>query len=328
MIRFFKSSFPVQFIAISLISLVLWGRAFFNPPSMPPPGGFVPFYALFFSLLSFTPLIPVIAGYLLVTFSAHIFNRLVSHHDIVQKNSSLAGVIFVIFMSYYPGLLTLTPGNISVFFLLLILFQLMISYNREEPYDLIYTAGFITAVGTLFYFPFIFFYGFILISFIFFRSANWREWVSSLLGLATPFMFLSVYYFWFDKLTNKVTLYLSSIDLQHQITALRSPAWIVLTSLLVVFFLFSLTKGYRKMTEKTIEIRRKTLLLNWILIFTLVSVPFSSGFLIYHIQLLFIPFSTIIALYLLQLKKFFWQELFMMLLLLVILLNNLLFQII
>jgi hypothetical protein len=325
MIRFFKSSFPVQYIVIGLTSLILWSRAFFSPPSMPPPSGFVPFYSFLSSFLSVNPLIPVIAGFLLVTISAYLFNRLVTYHEIVQKNSALSGLMFIILMSYYPGLLTLNQGNISVFFLLLVLMQLLTSYNNEEPYDLIFSAGFFTAVGTLFYFPFIFFYGFILISFIFFRSANWREWVSSLLGFSTPFLFLTVYFFWFDKLKSEVLLYFSSFTIHYEIPTLQSPAWIILTSVVVIFSLYSLTNGFRRTTEKTIEIRRKSLLLNWILFFSLASIPFSSGLLMFHTQLFFIPFSSIIALYLLQLKKFFWQELSLLFLLLMVLFNNLFF---
>jgi hypothetical protein len=157
MIRFFKSSFVIHYCAICITGLILWGRAFFEPPPMPEPEGFVPFYSFLYSLLSGFPLIQVICGCFLVMGSTLILNHVLYNHSIVQKNSSLAGFIFIILMSYYPEFHTVQPVNIAIFFLLLILNQLLQSYNREEPLDLIYSAGFFIAIGSYLYFPFIFF---------------------------------------------------------------------------------------------------------------------------------------------------------------------------
>jgi len=325
MIRFFKAGFPAQYITICLTGLVLWGRAFFDPPQMPEPQGFVPFYSSLFSLLATTPVIPVILGYLLVSFSAIALNRLLSSHDIVQKNSSLAGFVFIVLMSYHPQLLTLQPGNISVYILLLILIQLFISYNREEPYDLVYSAGFFTTIGSFFYFPLIFFFGFILFSFILIRAANWREWISSFLGFLTPFIFLAVYYFWYDMLPAKVIEYASAVRIEIDKTIFGNTFFILSTSAIVLFSLYCRINGFRRGKEKTIEIRRKTFLLNGILFFILGSFPFSSHLLLTHIEMMFIPFSALITIYLLQLKKYFWQETCFLLFLICILLNNLIF---
>ena len=148
MIRFFKSSFIIQYCAICITGLILWGRAFFEPPLFPEPEGFVPFYSFLYSLLSGFPLIQVISGYLVVIGSTLILNHVLYNQSIVQKSSSLAAFIFIILMSYHPELHTIQPVNIAVFFLLLILNQLLQSYNKEEPVDLIYSAGFFVAIGS------------------------------------------------------------------------------------------------------------------------------------------------------------------------------------
>ena len=322
MIRFFKSGFPVQYVAICLTGLVLWGRVFFDPPPMPEPTGFVPFYSFLYYFLAGAPVLAVILGFFLAIFSAFLLNYLLSSHDIVQKNSSLAGFIFIVLMSYSPSLLTLQPGNISVFFLLLILWQLFKSYNREEPYDLVYSAGFFAAAGSFFYFPFVFFFGFIFFSFIFVRVANWREWIDSLLGFLTPFIFLSVYYFWFDLLPEKFVQYYSSINIEL-INLIPGDLFLMFSTLIIILYsLYTLISGVRRLNEKTIEIRRKTLLLGWILFFVLASIPFSSHLLLYSIEMMFIPFSGLIAIYFMRLKKYFWQELCFLLFLALLLLNN------
>jgi Family of unknown function (DUF6427) len=326
MIRFFKSSFLIQFCVIGITGLILWGKAFFEPPFLPEPEGFVPFYSFLYSLLSGFPLIQVISGCFLVIGSTLILNHVLHNHRIVQKNSSLAGFIFIILMSYHSEFLTIQPVNIAVFFLLLILNQLLKSYNKEEPLDLIYSAGFFVAIGSYAYFPSIFFYGFILISFIIFRSGKWREWISSFFGLLTPFLFLAVYYFWSDQLMARIHEYLGMFTVHSDLKFSKNPVYIILTSIIILFFLYSLVYSISNRTEKTIEKKRKNLLFNWIIFFVLVSFPFTSKMTLYHIELAFITFSGLIAFYLLQIRKSFWQELIFLLLLLFLISNNLFFR--
>jgi hypothetical protein len=324
MIRFFKSSFVVQYCAICIAGLILWGRALFDPPLMPVPEGYIPLYSFLYSLLSGLPLVQVVAGYLVVMSSTIILNHLLYSHNIVHKNSSLSGFIFMILMSYYPQFLTIQPVNIAAFFLLLILNQLLQSYNKEDRLDFIYSAGFFTSIGSFFYFPFIFFYFYILLSFIFFRTVKWREWVSSFFGLLTPFLFLSVYYFWFDQFIQRINEYVMMFFIRADLMLLKKPVYIILTSLIILFSLFSVVSGISGRTEKTIEKKRKNLLVNWAVFFVLVSFPFTSTLTNYHIELAFITFSGLIAFYLLQIRRTFWQELTLMLLILFILANNLL----
>jgi hypothetical protein len=230
----------------------------------------------------------------------------------------------MILMSYYPEFQTIQPVNISVFFLLLILTQLLRSYSREEPLDLIYSAGFLITIGSFIYSPFIFFYGLILISFVFFRSGKWREWVSSFLGLLTPFLFLFTYYFWFDQFISKIDEYKGMFTIHTDLMTLQKPVYIILASFITLFSLYSLVYGVTNRMEKTIERKRKNLLLNWVIFFVLVSFPFTSSLTGYHIELAFITFSGSLAFYLLQVRKTFWQE-WLLILLIVFLISNSLF---
>jgi hypothetical protein len=326
MIRFFKSSFIVQYCAICITGLILWGRSFFEPPSMPLPEGFVPLYSFLFSLLAEVRFLQVIAGWFLVTVSAFIVNNLLYSHNIVQKNTSMAGFIFIVLMSYYPEFQTMQPVSIAVFFLLLILYQLLGSYNREEPLDNIYSAGFLIAVASLVYFPFIVFYGYILISFIFFRSGKWREWISSFLGLFTPFLFLATYYFWFDQLIPRTHEFLERFTVHADLGLLKKPVYISLTMIIILLSFYSVYYGLTNRTEKTIERKRKNLLLNWVIFFVLVSFPLTSNLTSYHMELAFITFSGTLAYYLMQIRKSFWQELVLLFFLLFLISNNLFFR--
>ena len=151
-IRFFRSSFPIQYLVIALVGLILWGKAFIQPPPMPAPEGPVPLYSLLYTLLNGFPHIAVIFAFILVLIESWLLNILLNKHELVLKNSSLASLIFLIMMSSSPIYLTLNPLNITILTSLIILNNLMLSYSRAEDLDLIFSSGFFSAIGSLFYF--------------------------------------------------------------------------------------------------------------------------------------------------------------------------------
>lgn len=324
-LRFFRSSFATQYILISLIGLLLWGRTFFHPSPMPLPEGPVPFYSILFYLLSGHPHFTAILGYLMVLGSAFLLNYLITGQEIVTKNSSLTALFFIVLMSYLPFLLTIHPVNISVFFFLLIIKQLFETYNRTEFLDLIYAAGFFVSIGSFFYFPFILFYAFILMSFIVFRSTSWRDWMSSFIGLLTPYLFLTVYYFCFNKIDLKFYEYVHFFKGSLHFLINTNPVFLIFSSILVFGLIIGFFDNLSHLSEKTIEIRKKNILLYWFILFIIISFPFAGNFQNFHLQFTVIAIATFIASYLLQHKKTFMAELFCLLFFIAIVLNNLIF---
>lgn len=322
-LRFFRSSFFSQYLAVIIAGLLLWGRAFFESPSMPIASGPVPLYKLIFFLLSDLPLMAVILGFLLNLCSAFYLNFLLTKHEILPKNSSLAAFLFLFLVSYYPVLLTLHPANICLFILLLILERVFASYSRQEPLELDYAAGFLVGIGAMFYFPFIFFYLLILISFIVFRSSGIREWISSLIGLVSPFIFLTVYYFWFDEAKDRIHEFVQSFIPDFQLDAFRDTGLMIFTAIQAILLLFGIFAGLSRISERTIEIRRKTTLLIWLAVIVIFGFPFTGTLLPYHLLISFITVSALLSLYVLRLKNTFWQEIFLILLIFSVLAHNL-----
>lgn len=324
-LRFFRSSFATQYILISLIGLLLWARTFFHPIQMPLPEGPVPLYSLLYYLLSGYPHLTTILGYLMVLGSAFLLNWLITGQEIVIKNSSVTAFFFIVLMSYLPFLLTLNPVNISVFLLLMILKQLFEAYNRTDSLDLIYAAGFFVSIGSFFYFPFILFYSFILISFIVFRSTSWRDWMSSIIGLLTPYLFLAVYYFCFNKMNLMVYEYVHFFNIPIHLHLKNNPVFIIFSSILVFGLITVFFNSLSHLSEKTIEIRKKTILLYWFIFFMFLSFLFAGNYQNFHLQFTVIVVATFISSYLLQHKKTFLAELLCLLFFIAIAVNNLIF---
>ncbi len=321
-IKFFKSGFPVQYITIAIIGLLLWFRAFLDPLAMPLPDGPVPLYGLVYDLLKDTPRVAAILGFLLVLGESIWLTGVLNKHELVLKNSSLSSLVFILLMSFIPEQLTLTPVNIAVFLLIVILKYLLRSYNKPEHLDLVYGAGFFTAVASLFFLPFLIWFVFVPISFVIFRSGQWRVWVGSLIGVATPFIFLSVYYFWLDELPFRIAEY--GVFFSHLLfypTPFKLDFWLIggFTLLLALWGIFSMWSGP---IEKTVEIRAKTNLFLWIFIFTAISFAFSRSLAIFHVALAFPAFTLAITGTLNGLKKVAIAEWIFLGYFMIVLLNN------
>jgi len=321
-IKFFKSAFPLQFITIGIIALLLWLRAFIEPLQMPSPDGPVPLYQMIFNIFHSIPVISTLLGFLLVVGESFWITAILNRNALILKNSSLTSLIFVVLMSMLPEQLTLTPVNITVFLMLLILQNLLISYNKPDHLDLVFAAGFFTAMAGLFYLPFLLWFTFVPISFVVFRSGQWREWVVSMIGMTTPFVFLSVYYFWFDQLTLQVIEYLSFFRYLLFYPNPFGEDFMILggfTLILVIWGIFSIWSGPM---EKTVEVRAKTNLFLWIILFTGLSFTFSRSLAIYHPLLAVPALSFVISGALTSLKKTKIAEWILLVYFLTVLLNN------
>jgi hypothetical protein len=321
-IKFFKSSFFIQYLVIAITGLCLWFSAFLGPPGMPAPEGPVPLYVIVFNLLHGSPLAATILGFLLILAETYWLTRILSVHELVLKNSSLSALVFLVMMSFLPDQLTLNPINIALGFMILILHHLLISYNKPEHLDRIFAAGFFTAIASLFYLPFILWFVFVIISFLVFRAGNWRAWMAAFIGLITPFLYLSVWYYWYDEF---IVNALSFSSFFSHIFVFPNPFhtdFYILcgfTVLLALWGIFLFGSG----PEKTVEIRVKTNILLWTFVFTLLSFIFSRSMAVFHPALAMPALAMVITGTLIGLKKTRVAEMILMIYFLSVLLNNL-----
>jgi hypothetical protein len=321
-IRFFRSSFPLQYLVIAMVGLILWGKAFIQPPHVPAPEGPVPLYSLLYSLLKGFPHIAVIFAFILLLIESFLLNNLFNKNELILKNSSLASLIFIILMSSSPAYLTLNPLNITILTSLIILNNLMLSYSRAEDLDLVFSAGFFSAVGSLFYFPYILMLFIVPVSFVLFRSSKWREYAAVLIGFLTPFIFLGTYYFLTDQLTQQVRLYQKMLSsLFFYPIHLKTDDWVIgiFTLVLAVWGLFYLMRGPM---EKTSVIRAKTYLVVWLILVSFPSVAYSTTLVVFHLVMLFPTLTLLLTSAFLGIKKKRWAEIIFLIYFLLILVNS------
>jgi hypothetical protein len=321
-IKFFKSSFFVQYLVIGITGLCLWANALLNPPGMPAPEGPVPLYDLIYRIFHEMPFIATVLGFCLVLAETYWLTRILSQHELVLKNSSLSALVFLVMMSFLPGQLTLNPISIALGFMILILHHLLISYNKPEHLDHIFAAGFFTAIASMFYLPFILWFIFVIISFLVFRAGNWRAWMAAFIGLITPFLYLATWYFWHDEfMMNALKFHAFFSHMLVFSNPFHTDFWILsgFVVLLAMWGLFLFSSG----PEKTVEIRVKTNILLWTLVFTLLSFVYSGTMAIFHPALAMPALAMVITSTLIGLKKTRMAEIILLVYFISVLLNNL-----
>jgi hypothetical protein len=145
---------------------------------------------------------------MLVFTQAILVNHLCNHYNTLGKPTFLPALMYVVASSLFPPFLVLSSPLICNFLVIGMLYKLFSLYKGSEGQSTAYDLGMIVAIGTLIYFPFIYFFLIIWISLIIFQPFNWREWVAGIMGYATIFFFLAVFYYLTDRLNQFSAIWL------------------------------------------------------------------------------------------------------------------------
>lgn len=322
-IRFFKSSFFIQYCAIALIGLSLWVGAFLWPAGMPAPSGPVPVYSLIYTLFSEFPTLASVLGFLLILGEAYAFNRIFDRHELTVKNTSLTALLYVVMMSGLPAQLTLNPANIVLVLMIYILHHLLIYFNKPDHLDRVFAAGFFTSIGFLVYLPFLPLFVLVIIIFLIFRAGSWRAWIASLIGLATPLIYLSSWYIWNDEWISRIMVYAHYFTNINLVPRLHHTDFWILCGYTTFLMLWGVFLLKRKQHDRTVEIRVKTNIILWVLFLSILSITLSESMMVYHFTLTAPALSMILGNSLTHLKKNTFAELLLILLYVSMIANNL-----
>jgi hypothetical protein len=321
-LNYFKSSFFNQYLTIFIIGSLLWAGAIFRPVQMPEPEGPVPFYEWVYSMLQAYPSTASILAFFLLLFEAWFVTTIFSRHELVPKNSSVSALIFILFMSLHPVMMTITPATIALLLQLIILYHLLIYYNKPEHLDRVYIAGFFTALAGLFDTALNLWFVFILVALVVIRAANWRAWLAAFTGFLTPLIYVAAYAFWVDRFPELYRMYVAFFSNPSVLPFIIPPGFltVAIPALLLI--------GVAWMTpvtasDKAVETRAKSNVVYWIFFFTIATIPFQGNYDISHFLLALPVISLLISRTLLGLKRQRMAEIMMLIYFFLTLGNNL-----
>jgi len=198
LLRLIKSNSPLIFFVIPLVGLLLWLQSWLNPAPILNTYATMPLYDLVISITGTSGYIPLLLNFFLVLLAGYFIAKLNSKYIFIQDRTQMPALFFILLAGSMPALRTINPVIFSLLFLLWAIDRMIGTYRMDQLSYHPFEAGILIGLATLFYAPSAIFIILLWISMILFRPGYWREWAFTLLGLATPVLFLCSWAFLSD----------------------------------------------------------------------------------------------------------------------------------
>ncbi|NQT77168.1 MAG: hypothetical protein HQ565_05605 [Bacteroidetes bacterium] len=323
LIRFFKSSFYLQYLFLIVIAASLWICAYTAPCLEINAGPESPLFLLLLQSLPDEVLVFSISGLFLLIAEAFILNFILIRHEIVPKNTLVPAIVFIVMMSQSPLMLGLNPVLCAGLFIILAIDRILNTYGKADPTKDVFSAAVLLAMASLFHFPVVFIFLVIFLSFIIFGTFSIRVFLVSLSGIFTVYLYLFLAYFMTDSLSGQYCTYenwfsnIPGIDIKAYYMQYMVWGWAALLFLAASFYLAS------HLNEWNISFRKRILLITWFFIFSFSTLIYEGEHFLNTALLAAVPASMIISVYLANRRKVsLLIEICFLLLLLTTVINN------
>ncbi len=321
LLRIFRRTGPGVILLIFITILFVWISAFINPVI---PSVFyydsdpMPLYAILRIITGSVPLVGVLFAFSLVLLMSFMLVRFNTAVFFINERTFLPAVIYILLSGLFPQYQHMNPVLIGAVFLMLAARKIMDSYRFQGvAYDL-YDAGLFVGTGSLFYADLIWFGLLIIIGIVLLRTANFREILISVLGLATPYVLIFGLYYVLGK---DISSLLSVI--QYNLFA-SSPDYIFTRITIAVLFIlgflifFSIFHLLSLMNAKKIKSRKTFYLFLWLFFISGILYVILPSVSVEIIWITGIPVSYFMSHYFVFIRKKLISELFFILLFILI----------
>lgn len=193
-----RQNSPLSLVIIPLLAIVLWIPGFIHPQP-PAPIVDMPLYGFADAFFRDHIYIALTIGLLLLITEAVLLNYILQQHQVIVKKNWLTALLVVVYASCAPQLLWPAPQQFAGLLLILVIHILLGTYRQDKSFSAVFNAGFLIGLASQIYLPSLCFFLFALIAIIMLRPFIWREWVILTIGVAIPFIYGGVYYFWNDN---------------------------------------------------------------------------------------------------------------------------------
>jgi len=312
-IRTLKSNQPFVIIIILLIGTSLWFFSFLEPIAIGIPSDdlYTPFYGIINEWIDYNSFLSALVSYLLVLLQGFLLVQFNRKFILINYRTYLPAFFYILIASSFVYLQRLNPAIIGTIFMFFSIHFLFNIYRQDYALNKIYLAGFFIALASLFWTPLSIFILLIWISLLILRPFVGREWIVSLLGFLTPYLFVFVYYFVFTDQTQLdlvINSFIESFKIHLNLESLHYSFYIFYGFLLLIILLASYTvvKNYQKKKIRN----RKYFEINWWIFLISTGLFFFFSKVSYEIiYILSIPVSFLLTDYFYTVRKNWYMNL-------------------
>ncbi len=209
MLKYFKSYNPSLIVVIPLLGIILWGSTYIYDAHMYTFEGYkMPLYALLVKYISNIRILSFSISLLITLFMAILMIRLNKKYIIIPERTYLPAALFVLISGSLAPLHNHHPVIFGSFFLLFAIDKVFSTYKENKLSYKFFEAAFLIGISSLFYLPLTLYIIILWVSLIILGRTHWREWIFTLLGFITPYIFVSAYYLLY---TNKINTFINGL---------------------------------------------------------------------------------------------------------------------
>ena len=230
------------------------------------------------------------------------WNNALSERGVFKNATIMPAFLFIILSSVF----SLSSFWICTFILLFVMNKLMLCFQQERPYGLLFDSGFLIGLATIINPVCIFFFILTYVAVVVYSTINWRNFIIPIIGLFTPFLFVWTYGFYFNSLPVLSDYYFSYIYWSFP-SIKYSLSFLIWSILIFLLFFFAIRELAQWLTMKSLRSRKA------FYVFFAYSVCAFVGFFFvqesWNYLLLFtLPFTVLTANYFLFIEKRWWYE--------------------
>jgi hypothetical protein len=322
LVRFFRSHQPILLIIIPVLAALMWLPAFLHPVPLlvyhP-----MPLFELLTKPMLSHPILSGVIAFLLILVQAFLFNFILEKFEFSGKPTYMPALLYIVFTSFSPTLLTLHPCLVGNTFVLLALNSILGTYRKANALATCFEAGFFIAFASLFYFPAIVCILFIFIAISVLRPFSGREWIIAFLGFLLPWIYVCCYYFLTDGMTglwvDRIVFPLRMRELKF--TSETGQPYFELFLFVLIAVAMSFGRG-ADLSSRSVQYRSNVAVMRWLLVIGFLTMLFAPGLNYNYFFIALIPLVVVVCNYFLWARVVWMAEVILWSLLVLILFNH------
>lgn len=307
MIRFFRNSYLIQYLAIALLIIALWIPSFVTGNvDVVWRSPVTPLYNLMADILDFWPPAMLVFAMLLMGFEAMFFNSILASNQIIGKVYTLGAVAFLLMLNLLPVQTTFYPFLLSSVFQLMFIHTMFAIYQTPRPELYLLNAGFYISFASMCWLPSLLLAVWGIVALAIIHKGSLRLHLIPFIGLLLPYFFFFAVRFLMGDLMPVLQAYGDYFTgFRLTVEGLGWPKVVLLGFLVLVLFV-PMFAPHLFTLERSVAVRTKiamtyNLLLLGIFLLFVESEPMRSG-------VLFIALSILFSYYLSYLDRLKWPN--------------------
>ncbi len=324
LLRYFNSAYLSRFIFALLIAIVAWVPSFIMPVKPEMPLWYAPLYTLYLAIPVKYLWFHTLIAFLLTVITGLIINSLAVNFGLSEKTSYVSFFLYLLFVSSIHVFTQMLPVVFINFFLALFLFNIFGIAQAENNRIKAYNGGLLVGLMSLFYPPMIVLLLVQILGLISHRINELRPYLSAILGVFTPLVYLLTYAYWTETLSEVFDTFSRFSDIGFSFVFPSDFLPVIILGLIFILFVSALFTEYKNMFRRKILKRRNLSIIIYLSLFlSALYVMLSND--VQFIAMLFVPAAIVVNDYLRFVKRKKLSEITVLVLIILVLLNHYLF---